>query len=151
MFLSLNVTRFWHSFTPEINRTWHFGLLPQQYTCSYWYISKDFWYFMVQNNSVPTAMLICAVQCLIWGGNILGVKCDKVVNFPKSVTNLSSLQSRRTQTKLIALYKIINGLLTVPTHDLVPKSPSLRSGYHQQPMTLINAYKYSFFSSTLKL
>ena len=68
-----------------------------------------------------------------------------------SSLNLPSLQSRRTQTKLIALYKIINGFLTVPTHDLVPKSRSLRSGYYQQPMTLIDAYKYSFFPSTLKL
>ena len=55
------------------------------------------------------------------------------------------------QTKLIALYKIIDGLLTVPTHGLVPRSRSLRSGYYQQPMTLVDAYKYSFFPSTLKL
>ena len=47
-----------------------------------------------------------------------------------SSLDLPSLQSRRT--KLIALYKIINGFLTVPTHDLVPKSRSLRSGYYQQ-------------------
>jgi len=54
-------------------------------------------------------------------------------------------------TKLIALYKIINGFFTVPTHDLVSKSQSLRSGYYQQPMTLIDAYKFSFFPSTFKL
>ena len=68
-----------------------------------------------------------------------------------SSLNLPSRQSRRTQTKLIALYKIINGFLTVPTHDLVPKSRSLRSGYYQQPMILIETYKYLFFPSTLKL
>ena len=42
-----------------------------------------------------------------------------------SSLNLPSLQSRRSQAKLItltALYKIINGFLTAPTHDLVPKS-----------------------------
>jgi len=39
---------------------------------------------MVQTDSVLTAMLICAMQCLVWGGNIVGVKCDKVVDFPKS-------------------------------------------------------------------
>jgi len=39
-----------------------------------------------------------------------------------SSLNLPSLQSKRTQTKSIALYKMINGLLTVPTHDLIPKS-----------------------------
>ena len=27
----------------------------------------------------------------------------------------------------------------------------MNSGYYQQPMTLIDAYKYSFFPSTLKL
>ena len=62
-----------------------------------------------------------------------------------STLNLPSLQFRRTQAKLIALYKIIYGLLTVPTHDLIPKCRSLKSGYYQQPMTLIDAYKYSFF------
>ena len=39
---------------------------------------------MVQIDSVLTAMLIYTVQCLVWGGNILGVKCDEVVDFPKS-------------------------------------------------------------------
>ena len=68
-----------------------------------------------------------------------------------SPLKLPSLQSRRTQTKLIAICKIINGLLTVPTHDLIPKSRSVRSGYYQQSMTLIDAYKYSFFPSILKL
>jgi len=29
-------------------------------------------------------MLICAVQCFISAVNILGEKCDKVVDFPKS-------------------------------------------------------------------
>ena len=70
-------------------------------------------------------------------------------NFSTRFTLLD--KTRRTQTKLIALYKIINGLLTVPTYDLVPKSRSLKCGYYQQPMTLLNAYKYSFFPLTLKL
>ena len=39
---------------------------------------------MVQTDSVLTAMSICAVQCLVWVGNIQGIKCDKVVDFPKS-------------------------------------------------------------------
>jgi len=63
-----------------------------------------------------------------------------------SSLKLPSLQSRRTQTKLIALYKIINGLLFVPTHDFVPKFRSLRSGYYQQPMTLIDAYNLKIWN-----
>ena len=39
---------------------------------------------MAKTESVFTTMLICAVQCLVLAGNIQGVKCDKVVDFPKS-------------------------------------------------------------------
>ena len=39
---------------------------------------------MVQSDSAHKVRLICIVQCLIWAGNIQGVKCDKVVDFPKS-------------------------------------------------------------------
>ena len=40
--------------------------------------------------------------------------------------------------------------MIVPTDDLTPKLSSLRSGYYHQPMTLIDAYKFSFFLSTIK-
>ena len=39
----------------------------------------------------------------------------------------------------------------MPTDDITPKLSSLRSGYYHQPMTLIDAYKFSFFPSTIKL
>ena len=65
--------------------------------------------------------------------------------------NLPSLQARRTQAKLNIFYKIINGHLDVPTDDLTPKLSSLRNGYYYQPMTLIDAYKFAFFPSTIKL
>ena len=42
-------------------------------------------------------------------------------------------------------------LINVPTDDLTPKLSNLRSGYYHQPMTLIDAYKFSFFPSTIKL
>jgi len=70
-----------------------------------------------------------------------------------SSLNLPLLQSRRTQAKLklSTFYKIINGLLIVPTNDLAPKISSLRNGYCNQPMTLIDAYKYSFFPAMINL
>ena len=39
---------------------------------------------MVQVNTELTVMLICTVQYLNSAVNIQGVKCDKVVDFPKS-------------------------------------------------------------------
>ena len=39
---------------------------------------------MVQSNTELTVMLICTVQHFISAVNILSVKCDKVVDFPKS-------------------------------------------------------------------
>ena len=75
---------------------------------------------------------------------------SSVTNMLSSL-NLPLLQARRTQAKLSTFYKIINGYLIVPTDDLTPKLSSLRSGYYHQPMTLIDAYKFSFFPSTIKL
>jgi len=68
-----------------------------------------------------------------------------------SKLNLPLLQARGSEAKLLTFYKIINGYLTVPTNDLNPKLPGLRSGYFYQPMKLIDAYKFSFFPSTIKL
>ena len=62
-----------------------------------------------------------------------------------SSLNLLLLQARRIQAKLGTFYKIINGYLIMPTDDLTPKLSSLMSGYYHQPMTLIDAYKFSFF------
>jgi len=62
-----------------------------------------------------------------------------------SLLNLPLLQTRRAETKLITLYKIINGHLIVPTDDLIPKSQIIRSGYYYQPTTPIGSYKISFF------
>jgi len=65
-----------------------------------------------------------------------------------SKLNLPLLQARTSEAKLLTFYKIINGYLTVPTDDLNPKLPSLRSGYFYQPITLKDS---SFFPSTIKL
>jgi len=68
-----------------------------------------------------------------------------------SSLNLPLLQTRRTETKLITLYKIINGHLIVPTCDLIRKCQIVRSGYYHQPTTLTDSYKFSFFPSTIKI
>jgi len=45
-----------------------------------------------------------------------------------SSLNLPLLQTRRAETKLMTLYKIINGNLIVPTDDLIPKPCTVRNG-----------------------
>ena len=65
-----------------------------------------------------------------------------------SSLNLPSLQNK---AKLLAFYKMINEHLMVPMDDLTPKLSSPRNGYYHQLLSLIDAYKYSFFPSTIKL
>ena len=69
----------------------------------------------------------------------------------QSALSLPSLQSRRKKAKLVILYKLINGILCIPTDNLSPIYPVLRSGYYKQLSTRIDSYKFSFFPSTIKL
>jgi len=62
-----------------------------------------------------------------------------------SSLNLPLLQTRRAKTKLMTLYKIINGHLIVPTDDLIPKPRTVRNGYYHQPTTLIDSTNSPFF------
>ena len=64
--------------------------------------------------------------------------------------NLPSLQSRKS-TKLMTMYKIINGNLHIPSNSLVPNHRDSRSGYFTQLQTRTDSYKFSFFPSTIKL
>ena len=43
---------------------------------------------MVQTNSVLSVLLIWAFHCLVSVRNIVGVKCDKVVDFQNLVTKV---------------------------------------------------------------
>ena len=65
--------------------------------------------------------------------------------------NLPSLQSRRKSTKLMTMYKIINGNLHIPSNSLTPNHRESRSGYFTQLQTRTDSYKFSFFPSTIKL
>ena len=76
-----------------------------------------------------------------------------------SVTNMMSLlgwptlKSRRTNAKLIMLYKIINNIVDV---DLDGNLLMSASSYHTrchltQPYSRVDAYKYSFIPSAIKL
>ena len=60
-----------------------------------------------------------------------------------------SLEERKA--KLVILYKLINGILCIPTDNLFPIYPVLRSGYYKQLSTRNDSYKFSFFPSTIKL
>ena len=65
--------------------------------------------------------------------------------------NLPSLQSRRKSTKLMTMYKIINGNLHIPFNSLTSNHRDSRSGYFTQLQTRTYSYKFSFFPSTIKL
>ena len=49
--------------------------------------------------------------------------------------NLPSLQSRRKSTKLMTMYKIINGNLHIPSNSLIPNHRDSRSRYFTQLQT----------------
>ena len=82
------------------------------------------------------------------------VKCAAPVWDPHTLVNINKLLIylyHSPEDKSTTFYKIINGHLVVPTVDLSPNLPSLRSGYYHQPITLIDADKFSFFLSVVKL
>ena len=64
-----------------------------------------------------------------------------------------TLKSRRTNAKLIMLYKIINNIVDVDLDgDLLMSSASHYTRSHFiQPYTRADAYKHSFLPSTIKL
>ena len=64
-----------------------------------------------------------------------------------SSLNLSTLEQRRNNAKLIIMYKALNGSLCVPTDDFVPNHHPSREGYFNQLQTMIDSYKISFYPS----
>ena len=67
--------------------------------------------------------------------------------------NLSSLESRRTTTSIILLYKIIHNLIEIPSSDLIPITSCTR-GHHQRFQHIYartSLYSNSFFPRTIRL
>ena len=64
-----------------------------------------------------------------------------------------SLKKRRTDNRLILLYKGLKGKARIPTDDLIPKTRRCRNSHSkafQLPSTSIEAYKCSFFPQTIR-
>ena len=82
-------------------------------------------------------------------------KKDRYASVTKMMESLGwpSLQSRRTNAKLIMFYKIINDIVDVDIDDniLVPVTCHYTRGHLMQPYTRVDAYKYSYMPSSIKL
>ena len=65
--------------------------------------------------------------------------------------NLPTLEQRRNNAKLTIMYKALNGSLCLPTDDFVPNHCPSREGYFIQLQTMIDSYKFSFYSSVIRL
>ena len=64
-----------------------------------------------------------------------------------------SLKKRRTDNRLILLYKGLKGKARIPTDDLIPKTRRCRNSHSkafQLPSASIEAYKCSFFPQTIR-
>ena len=66
--------------------------------------------------------------------------------------NWVSLASRRAEAKLVMLYRITNNLVDVTTSALTAAPTRTRGNTHRylQPLIRIEAYKQSFFPTTMK-
>ena len=62
----------------------------------------------------------------------------------------SSLQERRAKVRLINLFKIKEGLLHTPTHDLVPAFTSRNGPNFFVPYSRVDVHKFSFFPNTIR-
>ena len=66
----------------------------------------------------------------------------------------SSLQQRRSHTKIIMLYRIVHHLVAIPPEIyLQPTQSASRTHHHQYlvPYARTQTYQYSFFPSTIRL
>ena len=64
-----------------------------------------------------------------------------------------SLKKRRTDNRLILLYKGLKGKAKIPTDDLIPKTMHCRNSHSKALLLLsasIEAYKCSFFPQTIR-
>ena len=65
----------------------------------------------------------------------------------------SSLKKRRTDNRLILLYKGLKGKARIPTDDHIPKARRCRNSHSkafQLPSASVKAYKCSFFLQTIR-
>ena len=64
-----------------------------------------------------------------------------------------SLESRRTKIQLTLLYKIMNGMVDIPTSPYVTQASARTRSSHTKKLRQISsrtdAYKYSFFPRTI--
>ena len=63
-----------------------------------------------------------------------------------SSLNLPTLEERN-KSKIITMYKIINGNLGIATNDLIPNYRPSREGYYKQLDTMIDS---PFYNQTLE-
>ena len=67
--------------------------------------------------------------------------------------NWESLESRRTKIQLTLLYKIMNGMVDIPTSPYVTQASARTRSSHTMKLRQISsrtdAYKYSFFPRTI--
>ena len=64
-----------------------------------------------------------------------------------------SLKKRRTDHRIILLYKGLKGKPRIPTYDIIPKTRRCRNSHStvlQLPPASIEAYKCSFFPQTVR-
>ena len=64
-----------------------------------------------------------------------------------------SIKKKRTDNRLILLYKGLKGKARIPTDDLIPKTRRCRNSHSkafQLPSASIEAYKCSFFPQTIR-
>ena len=64
-----------------------------------------------------------------------------------------SLKKRRRDSRIIMLYKGLNGAASIPTNDLVPQIRHVRNHHSlafQTPFANTDIYKCSFFPQTIR-
>ena len=66
-----------------------------------------------------------------------------------SSLNMPTLEQRRNIAKLITMFKILTSSLDVPSNEFSPNQRPSREGYFNQPQTMIDSYKFSFFPSVI--
>ena len=64
------------------------------------------------------------------------------------------LQQRRTQAKAVMIYRIVNGLVAIPANKHLVNAQNRTRGHETrflQPFTRVQAYKQSFFPSSIRI
>ena len=112
-------------------------------------MSVSFLVFFIRVNSFSRLCIIAFIFLLIQGFFIfLPLSILLGSNNPRE-----SLKKRRTDNRLILLYKGLKGKARIPTDDLIPKTRRCRNSHSkafQLPSASIEAYKCSFFPQTIR-